>query len=70
MELTDSALSKQLSTLSDAGLTGTRRASTGARRRVWVHLTPQGRRVLTRHAQALREIAGATTDPPDDTPAP
>lgn len=56
--LSESALSKQLRTLSDAGLAATRRAHTGARRRSWAHLTPHGRAVLARHAQALREIAG------------
>lgn len=55
--LTDSALSKQLRTLIDAGLVATRRSLTGARRRTWVHLTAQGRTVLAQHARALREIA-------------
>ncbi|MDQ3094645.1 MAG: transcriptional regulator [Actinomycetota bacterium] len=55
--LTDSALSKQLRTLADAGLIATRRSLTGARRRMWIQLTPSGRRVLAEHARALREIA-------------
>lgn len=58
--LTDSALSKQLRTLVDAGL-ATRRSRTGARRRTWVHLTARGRTVLAQHARALREIAAAAS---------
>jgi DNA-binding MarR family transcriptional regulator len=55
--LTDSALSKQLRTLTEAELLTTRRERTGARRRVWVSLTSDGRARLARHASALREIA-------------
>lgn len=55
--LTDSALSKQLRTLGEAGLLTTRRERTGARRRVWAGLTSEGRARLAQHAAALREIA-------------
>lgn len=62
--ISDSAVSKQLRTLTDAGLVDTRRERSGARRRVWAHLTRQGRTVLARHAQALREIAGSAGGEP------
>lgn len=55
--LSDSALSKQLRTLGDADIVGSRRERTGARRRVWLRLTHHGRTLLTTHVQALREIA-------------
>lgn len=55
--LTDSALSKQLATLAEAELIATRRSRTGARRRVWVHLTAHGRHTLAQHTHVLREIA-------------
>src|SRR5688572_26830256 len=57
--LTDSALSKQLRTLADAGLVSSRRERTGAARRAWVRLTLHGRFVLAEHARALREISAA-----------
>lgn len=53
----DSALSKQLRTLSDADLLVSERSRTGARRRTWVRLTRHGRAVLADHVQALRDIA-------------
>ncbi|MCO1657478.1 transcriptional regulator [Pseudonocardia humida] len=55
--LTDSALSKQVRTLSDADLVSLRRERTGPARRAWIRLTPHGRAVLAEHARALREIA-------------
>ena len=60
--LTDSALSKQVRTLSDAGLVSLRRERTGPARRAWLRLTPHGRGVLAEHARALREIADAVGD--------
>lgn len=56
--LSDSALSKQLRTLGEADVVGSRRERTGPRRRVWLRLTPHGRTLLAAHVQALREIAG------------
>jgi DNA-binding transcriptional ArsR family regulator len=63
--LSDSALSKQLRTLGDAGIVDSRRERTGARRRVWLRLTPHGRAVLGTHVQALREIASGADEPAD-----
>ncbi|MBC3195080.1 transcriptional regulator [Pseudonocardia sp. C8] len=56
--LSDSALSKQLKALSDAGVVSSHRAPTGAARRTWVRLTPEGRQQVGTHVAALREIAG------------
>lgn len=55
--LTDSALSKQLRTLATAGLTTSRREPTGAIRRTWVRLTADGRKHVSTHITALRDIA-------------
>jgi DNA-binding MarR family transcriptional regulator len=55
--LTDSALSKQLRTLSNADIVFVRREEKGARRRAWIRLTPSGRETVEQHVRALREIA-------------
>lgn len=55
--VSDSALSKQLAALSDAEYTGQRRAIRGGRSRVWVRLTPRGRRAFRAHVAALTELA-------------
>jgi len=63
LELSDSALSKQLSTLQEAGYVEQERDSNGRRRRVRARLTPTGRDAFDRHMAALRQImqtAGAT----------
>lgn len=57
VELTDSALSKQLKALSEAGLVTSRREPTGPARKTWVRLTPEGREQVGAHVTALREIA-------------
>lgn len=50
---TDSALSKQIATLAEAGYVEQRRASRGGRSRVWVALTSSGRRAFRQHLDAL-----------------
>ncbi len=54
--VTDSALSKQVSTLEQAGYVQVRKGYVGKRPRTWLRLSPTGREVYTRHLQALREI--------------
>lgn len=54
---TDSALSKQLTTLADAGYVAQRRAARGGRSRVWVALTASGRRAFRQHLEALTALA-------------
>lgn len=56
--LSDSALSKQLSTLEDAGYLITERPTTGRRRTVRARLTDAGRSAYTGHVAALRAIVG------------
>lgn len=54
--ISDSALSKQISTLVDAGYVEQRRATKAGRRRLWLRLTAEGRVALLRHVAALRAI--------------
>ena len=63
VQLTDSALSKQLTTLEEAGYVEIRKAFVGKRPRTSARLTPAGRAAFDRHVAALQEIvakAGAT----------
>lgn len=56
--LSDSALSKQLRTLSEAGIVELDKRRTGpTRSRTWINLTVSGRQALTAHTAALTEIA-------------
>ncbi|MCX5115208.1 transcriptional regulator [Streptomyces sp. NBC_00378] len=57
IEITDSALSKQISLLEQAGYVKVRKAFVGKRARTWLSLTGKGRTALGRHLNALREIA-------------
>lgn len=54
--VTDSALSKQIGALVDAGYVEQRRATRAGRRRLWLRLTAVGRVALLRHVAALRAI--------------
>jgi DNA-binding MarR family transcriptional regulator len=56
LELSDSALSKQLSTLQEAGYVEQDRRLDGHRRRVRARLTPDGREAFDGHMAALRQI--------------
>jgi DNA-binding MarR family transcriptional regulator len=62
LELSDSALSKQLSTLEEAGYVDIDRPVRDRRRRVRARLTPTGRAAFDGHVSALRQIV-ATADP-------
>jgi DNA-binding MarR family transcriptional regulator len=59
--LSDSALSKQLSTLEEAGYVAIERPVSDRRRRVRARLTPLGRERFTRHVAALRGIIATST---------
>jgi DNA-binding transcriptional ArsR family regulator len=63
MELTDSALSKQLATLEDAGLVVLARDGVGRGKRVRVRLSPEGRRAFDVHVAALQAIIARSADP-------
>ena len=68
LELSDSALSKQLSTLEAAGYVRLERPTTGRRRRVTVFLTDVGRDAFEGHVAALRLVL-ATADAGDPSRA-
>jgi DNA-binding MarR family transcriptional regulator len=64
--LSDSALSKQLTSLQDAGYVEVRRTG----RRATARLTGTGRRALAEHAAALRALLGNALDGnPGEVPA-
>lgn len=56
LALSDSALSKQVSTLAEAGYADVRKEGAGRRRRTLVALTPQGRAAFDGHVAALRRL--------------
>jgi len=57
--LSDSALSKQLATLEEAGYVAIERPVSERRRRVRARLTPLGRERFTAHVAALQDIIAA-----------
>ena len=57
--LSDSALSKQLSTLEEAGYIRIERPVSDRRRRVRAHLTSAGQAAFDSHVAALRAIVGS-----------
>ncbi len=60
--MSDSALSKQISTLEQAGYVTVRKTGAGRNRRTHLRLSPRGRRAFGGHAAALQQlIAGAGT---------
>jgi DNA-binding MarR family transcriptional regulator len=59
VELSDSALSKQLSTLEEAGYVEIERTLRDRRRRVPARLTPAGAAAFRGHVEALRGIVAA-----------
>ena len=61
--LSDSALSKQLSTLEEAGYLTIDRPLKDRRRRVRARLTPAGRGAFAGHVAALQAIVGTPTVP-------
>jgi DNA-binding transcriptional ArsR family regulator len=66
IRLSDSALSKQLTTLDDAGYVEIRKGFVGKRRRTSARLTSVGRAAFDQHVAALQEIvarAGASVLP-------
>jgi DNA-binding MarR family transcriptional regulator len=59
LDLSDSALSKQLSTLEEAGYVEIERPLRDRRRRVRAKLTPTGRTAFHGHVAALRQIVAS-----------
>ncbi|MEU7313482.1 transcriptional regulator [Streptomyces sp. NPDC007083] len=68
--LSDSALSKQLTTLEDAGYILTERRLEGRRRRVYARLTATGRDAFNGHVAALRMIVAGAAEPADSPAQP
>ena len=56
--VSDSVLSRQASTLEEAGYVRIRKGFVGKRPRTWMSLTEIGRKTFKEHVEALREIAG------------
>ncbi|TDQ52375.1 winged helix-turn-helix domain-containing protein [Actinorugispora endophytica] len=66
VEITDSALSKQVAVLEEAGYVKVRKGFVGKRPRTHLSLTGAGRDAFARHVRALRDIAatGLPGSPP------
>lgn len=64
VEITDSALSKQVATLEAAGYVGVDKGRAGRRPRIWLYLTDLGRDALIRHLTALQDIASLSATIP------
>ncbi len=62
VEITDSALSKQVATLEGAGYVDVSKGRVGRRPRTWLALTTRGRQALTDHLAALSAIAGGAVE--------
>ncbi|WP_335936241.1 winged helix-turn-helix domain-containing protein [Streptomyces sp. PTD5-9] len=58
VEITDSALSKQVSRLEEAGWVTVEKGQVGRRPRTWLRLTEDGTAAYRRHLAALAAIAG------------
>jgi DNA-binding MarR family transcriptional regulator len=61
LTLSDSALSKQLSVLENAGYVATERHLEGSRHKVRARLTDEGRTAFDGHVEALRAIVSGPT---------
>jgi len=56
LDVSDSVLSKHLKALVEVGYVRTRKGVHGGRRTTWISLPAHGRRSLSDHVAALREI--------------
>ncbi|MGC5010848.1 transcriptional regulator [Streptosporangium sp. DT93] len=63
VEVTDSALSKQVALLEGTGYVQVTKGYVGKRPRTWLALTGQGRAAFTAHCAALRAIADGAYTP-------
>jgi DNA-binding MarR family transcriptional regulator len=57
VEITDSALSKQISALENAGYVKVTKGFVGKRPRTWIALSKNGQKAYEKHLAALRAIA-------------
>lgn len=58
VQVSDSALSKQVTVLEQAGYVQVKKGYVGKRPRTWLRITPEGRGAFTAHLDTLRQIAG------------
>lgn len=56
LDVSDSVLSKHISTLAEAGYVRSRKSVHAGRRTTWITLTPAGRAALRAHVAALRAL--------------
>jgi DNA-binding MarR family transcriptional regulator len=56
LEVSDSVLSKHLSALEDVDYVKRRKGMLRGRRTTWISLSPHGRKALSEHVTALREL--------------
>jgi DNA-binding MarR family transcriptional regulator len=56
LDVSDSVLSKHVSTLTDAGYVAARKGALDGRRTTWLALTAKGRKAFTAHVAALRAV--------------
>jgi hypothetical protein len=61
LEMSDSALSKQVATLERGGYVEVRKGYIGKRPRTWLQLSSHGRLRLSEHVDALRRLAAPPT---------
>ena len=58
LDVSESVLSKHIKVLQAAGYIAVRKATSDARQRTWLALTPAGRAAFAAHAAALRALVG------------
>lgn len=63
VQLSDSALSKRISNLSETGYVEVRKGYVGKRPRTWLNLSPTGRAALGAHIAKLQQIATQVEHP-------
>lgn len=68
VEITDSALSKQVAVLEKAGYLQVEKGRVGRRPRTWLSITPVGAQAYRDHLRALRDIAGQDVGGPAPAP--
>jgi DNA-binding MarR family transcriptional regulator len=68
LELTDSALSQQLTTLERAGYVKVTKGQAGRRPRTWVSATPAGRAAFSGHLALLNQLASPAAAAGDGAP--
>ena len=67
IQLSDSALSKQISTLEQAGYVTVSKTGAGRRSRTHIRLSPRGRDAFNGHVAALQKLVNVAV--PDEEPA-